>query len=290
VTQSRAGLASGLAAYGLWGLFPLYWPLLEPNGPYEVLAHRIVWSALVAGVLIALRPASRRALARLDGRTRVRLAGAGVLITINWGVYIWGVNNHHVVETSLGYFITPLLSVAFGVLLLHERLRPAQWSTIGLGLLAVVVLTADLGRPPWIALILAASFGTYGLVKKQLRDVPADVGLTVEILAVLAPALVAAVAYAPPERLALLAGTGPLTIVPLLFFAGAARRLPLSTLGLLQYVAPVGQLAIGVLVQHEPLHGWRLVGFALVWLALVILSVDGLRHRGRRPVDVLEPL
>jgi chloramphenicol-sensitive protein RarD len=220
------------------------------------------------------------------------LVGAGVLISVNWGTYIWAVNHHHVVETSLGYFITPLLSVAFGVVLLGERLRRSQWVAIGMGVLAVLVLTVDYGRPPWIALVLAGSFGTYGLVKNRLPLVPAEVGLAVETVGLLVPAAVTLALVSrhtgSAGHLALLLGTGPLTVIPLLFFAGAARRMPLSTLGLLQYVAPVGQLAIAVGVRHEGLAGLRLVGFALVWLALVVLGVGGLRQRQRSSPAQLE--
>lgn len=287
--SERRGLAYGLAAYLLWGLFPLYWPLLEPAGALEILAHRVLWSAVVVGVLLL----ARRRLGGLRGVDRgsvIRLSLAGAVIAVNWGGYIWGVNHEHVVETSLGYFINPLVTVALGVVLLRERLRRVQWVAIGLGTVAVVVLTVDYGRPPWLALLLAGSFGSYGYVKKRVA-VGAAEGLLIESSVLAVPAVVVLAVLAGQDTLTwqghgadhdlLLMSAGVVTAVPLLFFAGAARRLPLSTLGLLQYVAPVLQFLVGVLVRHEPMPAGRLAGFALVWVALLVLTVDGLHHRAR---------
>ncbi|GAB3316857.1 EamA family transporter RarD [Geodermatophilus aquaeductus] len=285
--ERRLGTAAGLSAYGLWGLFPLYFPLLEPAGGVEIVAHRIVWSLLfVALLLTALRrwPLVRAAVT--DRRTMLVLAGASVLIAGNWLVFVYGVNSGHVVETSLGYFINPLVSVLLGVVVFSERLRPLQWAAVGLAAVAVVVLTVDHGRPPWIALALAATFGGYGLLKKLVR-VEAAPGLFVETAVAFLPALVfLAVLQATGRGTAGSAGTGHLllllasgiaTAVPLLLFAAAARRIPLSTVGLLQYVTPLMQLALGVFVFHEPMPPARLVGFAIVWAALAVFSVDGLR-------------
>jgi chloramphenicol-sensitive protein RarD len=227
---------------------------------------------------------------RLPRRALGRLTIAAFFIAVNWGVYIYGVNSHHVVETSLGYFINPLLTVALGVLVLRERLRRVQWAALALGLLAVIVITVDYGHPPWIALVLACSFGTYGLIKKQV-GVPAAHGLVVESGSLALPAIVViAVLEANgsgtwtghgPDHQAWLALAGVVTAVPLLFFAGAASRLPLSTLGVLQYLTPTLQLLIGVYVQHEPMPVSRLIGFVLVWVALAVLTTDGWRHRAR---------
>jgi chloramphenicol-sensitive protein RarD len=288
VSEARRGVAYGVAAYGLWGLFPLYWPLLKPAGALEILAHRMVWSL---AVVLAILAATRnwiwfRALTR---RRLALLTVAALLITGNWGTYIWAVNNAHVVETSLGYFINPLVSVALGVLVLGERLRPLQWVAIGIGAAAVLALAVDYGRPPWIALVLAVSFGFYGLVKK-MAGVGAVEALSVETGVMFVPALAfllvlqasgdATFGAAGGLHAALLAGAGVVTAIPLLCFGAAANRVPLSTIGLLQYLAPVLQFLIGVLVMGEAMPASRLAGFALVWLALVLLSYDGLRtHR-----------
>jgi chloramphenicol-sensitive protein RarD len=286
----------GVAAYLLWGLFPLYWPLLEPAGPIEILAHRIVWSLLVVATVLAVTRnwAWVRPLLA-DRATLARMALAAVLISVNWATYIWGVNNDHVVETSLGYFINPIVTVLIGVVVLHERLRRVQWAAIGLGTIAVLVLAVDYGRPPWIALTLAFSFGTYGLLKKQVgATVGAVQSLTVETAVLFVPALTFLVVldargdgqlgHTGLGHGLLLASAGIATAVPLLFFASAARRIPLSTLGLLQYIAPVLQFLTGVLLYDEPMPASRWVGFVLVWAALAVLTFDGLRqgHRTRR--------
>ncbi len=297
----RRGMAYGVAAYLLWGLFPLYWPLLKPAGALEILACRVLFSAVVIGALLAAQ--GRLGVVRHLGRVPLtRLCLAGAVIGLNWGGYIWGVNHAHVVETSLGYFINPLVTVGLAVVVLHERLRRVQWYALGFGVLAVTVITVDYGRPPWLALLLAASFGTYGLVKKQV-GVGAAEGLLVEAGVLLVPALVtlgvlagtgsASYLRLGPGHDLLLASAGVVTAVPLLFFAGAASRLPLATLGLLQYLAPVLQLLTGVLLRHEPLPPTRLAGFALVWVALVVLTVDGWRHRpvaAAGPSVVTEPV
>jgi chloramphenicol-sensitive protein RarD len=286
---TRRGLAYGGGAYLLWGLFPAYFPLLKPSGSAEILAHRGVWSLLVVGGILAAQRqfGSLRAL----GRRRIALlALAGCFVAVNWGVYIWGVNHAHVVETSLGYFINPLVSVLFGVSLLGERLRRGQWIAVGIGIFAVLVLTVDYGRPPWIALVLAFAFGSYGLIKKTV-NAGAVVSLTVETATLAVPALVylgwltaagrSTFGVSVGHTLLLLA-TGPVTAAPLLLFGAAARRLPLSTLGLLQYLAPVLQFLFGVLIFHEPMPPARLAGFALVWLALATLTAESLRNQRRQ--------
>jgi chloramphenicol-sensitive protein RarD len=297
VDEQRKGIALGAGAYALWGLFPLYWPLLEPSGSIEVLAHRVVWSLVAVGVLVqVLRrgPEVRQVLR--DGRRVARLALAAVLIAVNWGTYIYGVTSEQVVETSLGYFINPLVTVLLGVVVLGERLRPLQWGALGVAGLAVVVLTVETGHPPWLALVLAASFGTYGLLKKT-AGVRAVEGLAVET-AVLAP--VAAVyllvlgaqgtgtfASAGTGHALLLVSSGIVTVVPLLMFGASAQRVPLFTLGLLQYLTPTMQFLLGVLLRHEPLGLAKLLGFCLVWVALAVFTYDLVRSSRRRPVPEL---
>jgi chloramphenicol-sensitive protein RarD len=293
VDESRRGVLLGLAAWVMWGFFPLYWPLLEPAGAVEILAHRIFWSLVVmAGVVIALRRWSTLRATLAVRRTRWLLALASVLITVNWGTYIWGVNHHHVVETSLGYFINPLVSVLMGVLLLGEVLRRGQWVAIGIATAGVLALTVEYGRPPWVALILAFSFGSYGLAKKK-ANAGAVESLVIETT-VMAPValgylvLLTATGASTfvdhgPVHLVLLVGTAVITVVPLLCFGGAATRIPLSTLGLMQYLTPTVQFLLGILFFHEPMPGMRWVGFGLIWLALVLFTVDSLRQRRRQP-------
>lgn len=291
MSDQRRGLLLGVAAYAMWGLFPLYWPLLRPSGAVEILAHRMVWSLLVMGALVVVlrrRDALRAVVC--DRRTMLLLALAAATITSNWGTYIYGVNSDRVVETSLGYFINPLVTVALGVVVLGERLRPLQWTALGIGTLAVVVLSVDYGRPPIIALVLAFSFGTYGLAKKA-ANTGAIESLTVET-AIVAPFALAYLLWLGSAGRAhfasegaghvlLLAASGAVTAVPLLCFGGAATRVPMTTLGLLQYLAPVIQFVLGVtlLGEHMPLGRW--IGFTLVWLALAVFTVEALSHRRR---------
>jgi chloramphenicol-sensitive protein RarD len=302
VDERRLGVASGLGAYALWGLFPLYFPLLEPAGGVEIVAHRVLWSLVfMAIVLTVIRRWSHVRAAVADRRTLLVLAGAAVLIAGNWLVFVYGVNSGHVVETSLGYFINPLVSVLLGVVVFAERLRPLQWAAVGIAAVAVVVLTVDYGRPPWIALSLTATFGLYGLMKKLVK-VEAAPGLFVETALVAVPAAVflgvlhahgsGTFGHAGVGNALLLASSGIATAVPLLLFATAARRIPLSTIGLLQYVTPSMQLAIGVFVYGEPMPPVRLVGFAIVWLALAVLTADSLRPArsgNRRSLEEIVP-
>ncbi|PVG82534.1 EamA family transporter RarD [Nocardioides gansuensis] len=297
--DSRRGLLLGAGAYSLWGLFPLYWTLLKPAGAIEILAHRVVWSALTMVALVALfrRTTALRAAVR-DRRSLVLLCVAAVTISFNWATYIWGVNNGRVVESSLGYFINPIVTVLMGVLILRERLRPLQWVAMGIAGFAAVVLTVDYGRPPWVALILAFSFGTYGLAKKQ-AGVGAVESLAIET-ALLTPVAAAYVGWLVVTgashfgtegagHTALLVSTGIVTAVPLILFGGAAIRVSMVSLGLLQYLAPIIQFALGVLWFHEDMPPGRWVGFGLVWLALAVLTAEAIRHRRRTLRAALSP-
>jgi chloramphenicol-sensitive protein RarD len=309
----RRGVMTGIAAYVGWGFFPLYFKLLAPASAGEILAHRIIWSAVFMAVLLAVLRRYRflRALAR-DPR---RLAGVGLpalLIGGNWFAFIVGVATSHVVEVSLGYFITPLVSVLLGVAVLRERLRRAQWTAVSIGTMAVVVLAAEYGGPPWLALLVALTFSLYGLVKKR-QGLPAADGLLVETAALLPPALgyvaflmvtgEATVGHVSAGHTLLILLAGALTALPLMSFAYAANRVPLTTLGVLQYITPILHLGFGVLVFHEPMPPARLAAFALVWLALAVFTWDALHARavtrrlrgvdGRRPptpaqIDVVD--
>ncbi len=276
----------------LWGGFPLYFPLLEPAGSVEILAHRILWSCLTMGLLVVVF-GRRREFAALwrDGRVLRLLALGAVVITFNWAGFIWAVNNGRVVETSLGYFINPLVTVLMGILVLGERLRRLQWLAMSVAAIAVVVLTIDYGRPPWVALLLACSFGTYGLAKK-VAGVGAVESLAFETL-LIAPFAAAYLLWLGAQgdgdflghgvgHTLLLVSTGIVTAVPLICFGAAAIRVPMVTLGLLQYLAPILQFALGVLWFHEDMPTGRWVGFVLVWAALALFTYEALRHRRRQ--------
>jgi chloramphenicol-sensitive protein RarD len=290
--DERRGYLYGLAAYLIWGLFPLYWRLLEPATPVEILANRILWSAVCCALLlVALRKWRWLAAVLRQPKLVLRIVAAAVLIAVNWGTYIYGVNSHHVVETSLGYFINPLVSILLGVLVLRERLHRPQWIALGVGAAAVAVIAVDYGRPPWIALTLACSFGGYGLVKKTL-GLPAAQGLFAEsaVLALPAAGYLAFLAWRGQGTFgtvslghtAMLLSAGVVTMVPLLCFASAANRIPLSAIGILQYLTPVLQLGCGLLFLGESMPPAELAGFALVWLALAIFSWDALRRYRRQ--------
>ncbi|GAA5145075.1 EamA family transporter RarD [Nocardioides marinquilinus] len=291
MVDGRRGVALGVTAYVLWGGFPLYWPLLEPAGAVEILAHRIVWSGIVMGALVLAlgRRGPFLAIVR-DRRVRLLLTVAAVTITCNWATYIYGVNSGRVVETSLGYFINPLVTVLMGVLVLGERLRPLQWAALAVGLTAVLVLTLDYGRPPWIAIILAFSFGTYGLAKKT-ANVGAVESLAFETAVITPVALgyLVWLAVAGSATFAiggsgglghslLLVSTGVVTAVPLICFGAAATRVSMVTLGLLQYLAPTIQFVLGLLVFDERMTPARWVGFVLVWSALAVFTAEAARH------------
>lgn len=284
--SARSGFAAAVAAFLIWGLFPLYLKPLSGVPATQIMAHRIVWCCLLVFAWLAVRGelgAVRRALA--EPSSRRRLTASAALISVNWLIYVWAVTNEHTVDASLGYFINPLLNVVLGVFVLNERLNRAQWFAVMLAAVGVVYLTVVLGRPPWIALSLAASFGLYGLIRKVV-SVEAVPGLATETL-LLAPFATAfllwsasqgsgALGHSSAGVTALLLGSGLVTALPLALFAYGARRIPLSTLGLLQYVGPTLQFLIGVLVFHEPFPRARAVGFVLIWAALAVYAADGL--------------
>ena len=286
------GLLYGLGAYALWGLFPIYWKLFGAIPALEVLAQRIVWSFLALAVVMLL---FQRARLRLLLRTPRRIAGmytvAAVLIGVNWFLYVWAVNHGFVIETSLGYFMTPLVNVVLGVLVFRERLTRAQAIAVAIAAAGVVYVTVSYGAAPWIALGLASTFGAYGLVKKMAPLAPLE-GLTLETATLVAPALIYLGALEVRNdamwlsggagTAALLAGSGIITIGPLLLFAAAVRLVPLSVIGLLQYLSPSIQLALGVLLFREPFTHAQRVGFACVWIALLISATEGLVKAGRR--------
>lgn len=302
MNDQRLGFWAGAAAYLSWGFFPLYWPLLKPAGAVEVLAHRMTWSLVfVVALLVATRKAGFiRPLLR-DRARLAKTATAAVFISVNWGLYIWGVNHHHVVETSLGYFINPLILILVGVVVLSERLRAAQWAAVGLGVLAVATLTVAYGRVPWLALALASSFTVYGYLKKTVK-LPAAESLAAETTMMFLPALGYLVYLAwtgegtfgrgSAGHSLLLAAAGPVTAIPLLCFGASATRVPLSTLGMLQFTTPVTQFVIGVWVDHEAMPASRWAGFSLVWAALAVLTWDVVRQAraNRRAVSETQSL
>ena len=298
-SNQNRGLLLGLGAYGTWGLFPAFFPLLKPATAFEVLAHRIVWTLLLMFVVLA---AGRRLgdLRRLSGRTWGLLVAASALISLNWGIYIYAVSNGHVVDAALGYFINPLVSVALGVAVFGERLNRAQATALAIGAAAVIVLAVQAGEVPAIGLGLAVSFGVYGAVKKV---VPADPRVSVGVeaglaapfavayLVVLTAAGQATVPSLGAGHTVLMMLCGPVTALPLLMFAGAAQRLPLVTMGLLQYLTPALQMAWGVFIGHEPMPAGRWAGFVLIWLALAVLTGSALNRRrvGGNATTVVEP-
>jgi chloramphenicol-sensitive protein RarD len=296
-----AGLAFAIAAYGLWGLLPIYFLSLEPTAPAEIVAWRIVLSLVFCFLLLTITRgwASLRG-TMIDRRAMLLLGLAGALIVVNWLTYVVATLSGHVVEAALGYFLNPIVTVLLGVLVLRERLRPAQWAAIGISAIAALVLAVGYGSVPFVALTLAFSFGFYGLVKKKVGpNVDAIVGLTVETawltpfalagLAILAATTGLTLGTAGTGHTLLLLSAGVITAVPLLFFAAAARRLPLTLIGLTQYLAPLLQFILGVTVLAEPMPLERWIGFALVWVALLVLSVD-MFVAGRSPRrTTLEP-
>ena len=292
MSEERLGIVMGLSSYLLWGLFPLFFPLLKPATAVEILAHRVLWTLVfvVIALLVRRRWVWLRAIVR-DRRRLMILTVASLVIAVNWGVYIWAVNHDHVVEAALGYYINPLVTVLLGVVVLRERLRSVQWAAVALATCAVVALTVDLGRPPWIALVLAFSFATYGLMKNKVR-MPALESLGVETAMLAIPAAVVlgwietgghGIFGTDQVRLSLLLiSLGVITAVPLLLFGAAASRVPLSTMGLMQYLTPTLQFVIGLAVAREVMSTGRWVGFSIVWLALIIFTADSLRTVGAR--------
>jgi chloramphenicol-sensitive protein RarD len=292
MNPASKGLVPAAAAFAIWGLFPLYFNLLHHVSAVQVIAHRVVWSCLFVLAWIAIRRELCTLRATLADISVVwRLAISAALITLNWLVYVWGVMNGHVVETSLGYFIGPLVNVSLGVVLLSETLTVAQWTAVALAATGVVYLTVMGGRPPWIALMLAFSFAIYGLLRKVVK-VESLPGLATETLVLLPFAALylvwcefagnGALGHAGAAIDALLIGSGPLTAVTLFLFAYGTRLLPYATVGLLQYIAPTLQFACGVFVLHEPFDRTRAVGFTIIWAALLIYAGEGLRRSRRQ--------
>ncbi|MDR5698351.1 EamA family transporter RarD [Agromyces aerolatus] len=299
--MSKAGLGYAIGAYGLWGILPIYFLALAPAGPFEVVGWRIVLSLVFCALLLAVTRAWRPFGVLLRDRRVVLIMGlAGVLIYINWQTYVYATLSGQVVEAALGYFINPIVTVFLGVIVLRERLNVTQWVAVGISIAAVLVLAIGHGEVPWIALLLAFSFGFYGLIKKRVGPrVDAVSGLTLEtawltpvaviqLIVVGATAGLTMGAYGTWHTVLLLV-SGALTAVPLLFFAAASRRLPLTTMGFIQYFAPFIQFVVGVFVLHEPMPPERWIGFALVWVALVVLTFDLLRgaRAARRQVAQL---
>jgi chloramphenicol-sensitive protein RarD len=280
----RSGLLFGVGAYASWGLFPAFFPLLKPASAFEILAHRIVWCfALMVVVVAAVRRLGD--LRRMSRRTWLLLAAASALISVNWVIYIYAVNNGHVVDAALGYFINPLVTVALGLLIFRERLNRAQFVALAIAVIAVVILTVEVGAPPIIGIGLALSFGLYGAVKKVVPvDPRVSVGVEAGVAAPFALAFIAALHGTGQGtftvhglgHIVLMILSGVLTALPLLFFAAAAQRLPMVTMGLLFYLTPAMQLTWGVVVGHEPMPPARWLGFALIWLALAVFSADAL--------------
>ena len=290
----RRGVWYAVACYTLWGLLPIYWKFLHAASPIAILTNRMVWSFVFVAIVLAVRrewawvrPALR------DRQTVLTYLAAAVLLSVNWYIYIWAVNAGFVVESSLGYFITPLVNVLLGTLFFRERLRLGQWGAIGLAALGVVYLTVTYGQLPWISLALAFTFGFYGLLKKKAK-LPALQGMGMEMGLLFLPAAVFLIWQESHGQgsighldwtvnVALLA-TGVLTVMPLLWFAEAARRIPMTLLGVFQYIAPTIQFVIGIAIYHEPFSAAKLVGFCIIWSALLLYWAEGMLHRQRRPV------
>jgi chloramphenicol-sensitive protein RarD len=284
--KQKLGLIYGVSAYVLWGMFPLYWPLLQPANPLEIVSHRAVWTLVFCLIVLAVTHALKSTLATFRRpKVAIKLFLASVLISINWLIYIWATNNGHVVEASLGYYINPLIIIAFGVLLLKEKMRKLQWVAVSIATVGVIILTVDYGRLPWVALGLALSWGTYGLVKKQL-GLGALEGLAIETLIAFIPYCGYLMFIGSKGQgqfgheiglTTLLISAGAVTAIPLLLFNGSTTRLPYSTIGLLQYITPTIQFSIGVWVNHEDMPTARWVGFIFIWLALMTLATDLLK-------------
>ncbi len=294
----KKGLIFVFSAYTLWGFFPIYFKFLHEAPAIQIMAHRVTWSFIFLVFLIATRKEFSRLLKSFTKKIILTYTLAGILLAINWLTYVWGVNAGFVVETSLGYFINPLVSVVLGVVFLKEKLRNLQWIPVVLATIGVIYLAIDHGSLPWIALVLASTFGTYGLIKK-IAPLPSIHGLTVETGAILIPAVLfllfvqfngtAAFGHSSPQTTFLLALSGIITAIPLILFASGAPKVPLTTIGILQYIAPTIQFLIGVFIYDEPFTTGKLIGFSIVWIALIIFTVEGLMN-GYRSNHVLKPV
>jgi len=295
----KKGIWYAVGAYVFWGLFPVYWKVLGGIPALQLLGHRIIWSYLLLIVVILIARQWKQFRASLNRRVLVIYSVAAVLIAINWLTYVWAIGAGFIVETSLGYFINPLLSVLLGVIFLRERLRPLQWVPIGLAAAGVLYLTFAYGSLPWIALTLAISFSIYGLVKKT-APLGSFHGLTLETAILFVPALVfliysefagtGAFMHSPAYVNLMLFGAGAVTVIPLLLFASAARRIPLTSIGVLQYINPTMQFLLGTLVYKEPFNQHRLIGFAIVWAALILYGAEGLIARWKKTKELVPGL
>jgi chloramphenicol-sensitive protein RarD len=283
LSKNKIGLLFGICAYVLWGAFPLYWPLLEPANPLEIVSHRAVWTLVFCFIVLAATKALKSTLATLKRpKIAAKLFLTSLLISINWLVYIWATNNGHVVEASLGYYINPLIIIGFGVILLKEKMRLLQWAAVIIASIGVLVLTIDYGRLPWIAFALAISWGSYGLIKKQL-GLGALEGLAIETF-ISAFFYLGYLIYIGNQGTGqfghhlgltlLLMSAGAITAIPLLLFNGSATRLPFTTIGLLQYITPTLQFSVGVWIRHEDMPTARWIGFLIIWVALTTLGFD----------------
>lgn len=286
MSKNKLGLLFGVSAYVLWGAFPLYWPLLEPASSLEIVSHRAVWTLVFCFIVLAATKALKSTLVTLKRpKIAAKLFLTSLLISINWLVYIWATNNGHVVEASLGYYINPLIIIGFGVILLKEKMRALQWAAVAIASIGVLVLTIDYGRLPWIAFALAISWGSYGLIKKQL-GLGALEGLAIETF-ISAFFYLGYLIYIGNQGTGqfghhvgltlLLMSAGAITAIPLLLFNGSATRLPFTTIGLLQYITPTLQFSIGVWVRHEAMPAARWAGFLTIWVALIALGTDLVR-------------
>lgn len=296
----KKGILYVLAAYAMWGFFPLFFKTLQAAPAFQIMAHRVTWSFILLAGIMLFRRELKDVFKNVTRKIAMLYLIAGVLLAINWVTYVWAVNAGHVVEASLGYFINPLVSVLLGVIFLQERFRPLQWLPVILAAIGVTYLTVSLGKLPWIALVLAFSFGLYGLMKK-IAPLGTLQGLTLETGAIFLPALgflifeqargTGAFIHAGLGTSLLLAATGIVTAVPLLFFASGTRIIPLTTVGLLQYVTPTSQFLLGVFLYNEPFSRDRAIGFAIIWIALIIFTLENLMNRrakntGRSSVPV----
>ena len=286
MSKNKLGLLFGVSAYTLWGALPLYWSLLEPASPLEIVSHRAVWTLVFCIIILAATKALKKALTTLkQPMLVVKLFLSTLLISINWIIYIWANNNGHVVEASLGYYINPLIIIGFGVILVKEKLSSLQWASVSIATIGVIVLTIDFGRLPWIALVLAVSWGSYGAVKKQL-GLGALEGLAIETL-ISAFFYLGYLIYIGNQGTGqfghgwgislLLIGAGAVTAIPLLLFNGSANRLPFTSIGLLQYITPTLQFSVGVWIRHEEMPAGRWIGFVIIWIALIALTFDLVR-------------
>ncbi|TDA66126.1 MAG: EamA family transporter RarD [Chloroflexi bacterium] len=289
----KKGVLFALAGYAIWGFFPLYFKTLQAAPAFQIMAHRVVWSFLLMTAILIFRKELKPMLSAATPRIVFLYAIAGTLLAINWVTYVWGVNAGYVVEASLGYFINPLVSVLLGVIFLRERLRPLQWVPVVLAGVGVTYLTVSMGKLPWIALVLALSFGLYGLMKK-ITPLGSLQGLTLETAAVFLPTLayliieqvrgVGAFVNAGVNTTLLLAATGVVTAIPLIFFSAGTKLIPLTTVGLLQYITPTTQFLLGVFVFKEGFSSNQVIGFVIIWIALILFTMENLLHY--RPVAV----